>query len=520
MEVAAGAGSQRERHVLVVLAFSEFGGGVGVARFLLRTSGSGPYEGDEHCDCSDLPHADPRIVPAFGRPPVDCSAPSQGAGRIAWELGWRGSRLEYAEGCRYQRARHARRTGTMKDSGAASPADRPVQAIGGRVLLLVLVGGHAVFHWIAQSLVVVLPEIQETFSLSAVGVGGVLSIRELATGAVKLPGGLLADAWWRHRGWLLAGCLAVGAMGTLVIGVSTGYALLAAGIVTVAVTHSIWHLPASSSLSDHFRRRRGAVLAVHGVGGSTGDVLGPVVTGALLAFLTWRDLLSIYGVAAVGVALLGFRILHRLGGPDSPATRESNRLTTTVGHLLRNPVLWVLALVYGLRGMALVGLVTVLPLYMDNDLAMSPASRGLHIGLLIVIGLVAKPVAGHMSDRLGRKQVLVPGLVWSCLAALALVMAGEGVSITIVVLMLGLFLYPDQPVLIAAVFDRIGRESANTGLGMVSSLGALPAMASPLVAGAIYDAWGFDRAAYYIAGLFAAAAVVVVLLPGSRARAR
>ena len=47
------------------------------------------------------------------------------------------------------------------------------------------------FHWIAQSLVVVLPEIQETFNLSAVGVGGVLSIRELATGAVKLPGGLL-----------------------------------------------------------------------------------------------------------------------------------------------------------------------------------------------------------------------------------------------------------------------------------------------------------------------------------------
>lgn len=376
------------------------------------------------------------------------------------------------------------------------------------------------FHWIAQSFVVVLPEIQQAFNLSAVGVGGVLSIRELATGVVKLPGGVLADALWRYRGRLLAGCLAAGAVGTLMIGVSTGYALLAAGIVVVAVTHSVWHLPASSSLSDHFRRRRGAVLAVHGVGGSTGDVLGPVATGALLAVVAWRDLLSIYAVAALAVALLGFRILRKLGGEDGRTTRAGSRITATTRRLLGNPVLWGLALVYGLRGMALVGLVTVLPLYLDNDLAMSPASRGFHIGLLIVIGLVAKPAAGHLSDRLGRKQVLVPGLVWSSLAALALALTDGGVPITVVVLMLGLFLYPDQPVLTAAVFDQLGQEGVNTGLGMVSFLGALPSIASPLLAGAIYDAWGFDSAAYYFAALFAAAAVAFLLLPASRGHGR
>ena len=374
------------------------------------------------------------------------------------------------------------------------------------------------FHWIAQSFVVILPEIQQAFNLSAVGVGGVLSIRELATGLVKLPGGVLADALWRYRGRLLAGCLAAGAVGTLTIGVSKGYALLATGIVVVAVTHSVWHLPASSSLSDHFRRRRGAVLAVHGVGGSTGDVLGPVATGALLAVVAWRDLLSIYAVAALAVALLSFRILHKLGGPDGRTSRAGIRITETTRRLLRNPVLWGLALVYGLRGMALVGLVTVLPLYLDHDLAMSPASRGFHIGLLIVTGLVAKPAAGHLSDRLGRKQVLVPGLVWSSLAALALALTDGGVPITVVVLMLGLFLYPDQPVLTAAVFDQIGQEGVNTGLGMVSFLGALPSIASPLLAGAIYDAWGFDSAAYYFAALFAAAAAVFLLIPESRDR--
>ena len=53
-----------------------------------------------------------------------------------------------------------------------------------------LATGHVAFHWIIQSFVVVLPEIQATFQLSAVGVGGILASRELASGVIRLPGGI------------------------------------------------------------------------------------------------------------------------------------------------------------------------------------------------------------------------------------------------------------------------------------------------------------------------------------------
>ena len=45
---------------------------------------------------------------------------------------------------------------------------------------------------------------------------------------------------------------------------------------------------------------------------------------------------------------------------------------------------------------------------------------------------------------------------------------------------MGLFLYPDQPVLTAAVFDLVGREVSATGLGVVSFASVLMATASPL----------------------------------------
>ena len=87
-------------------------------------------------------------------------------------------------------------------------------------------------------------------------------------------------------------------MGALVISGSAGYAAVVAGIIIVTVGHSVWHMPASASLSYHYRGRRGMALSFHGIGGGIGDALGPIATGALLLILTWRELLSTYSLAA------------------------------------------------------------------------------------------------------------------------------------------------------------------------------------------------------------------------------
>ena len=68
--------------------------------------------------------------------------------------------------------------------------------------------------------------------------------------------------------------LGASALGLLILGVSPVYPLLLVGIAVVAASHSIWHLPASASLSHHYSERRGVTLAIHGVGGSVGTWLG------------------------------------------------------------------------------------------------------------------------------------------------------------------------------------------------------------------------------------------------------
>jgi len=384
-----------------------------------------------------------------------------------------------------------------------------------RVMVTALAVGHVAFHWILQSFVVLVPEIQQTFGLNGVGVGGIQAVKELTSGLITLPGGVLVGMVRRWWGWLLAVCVGASGLGSLLMGISPVYPLLLVGVAVVSVSHSLWHLPAAASLSHHFASRRGVMLSFHGVGGSVGDVAGPLITGVLLLVMGWRGILSIYAVAPVFMAFMAVWVFKGIGDVKEDEAKTAGlaeRLATTKT-LFKSPLLRGLTLVRGLRSMALGAIVTLLALYLGNDLDLGVLNRGFHISLLIAVGLLAKPLAGMLSDRFGRKQVLVPGLVWSCVIALLMVAFDDGVSLTITIVLLGMFLYPDQPILTAALFER---DEATIGLGVVSFVSFLMAATSPLIAGAIYEIFSFQAGLYYVAGLFAVAAVAFAMLPLSK----
>ena len=384
-----------------------------------------------------------------------------------------------------------------------------------RVMVTALAVGHVGFHWILQSFVVVVPEIQHTFGLNGVGVGGIQAVRELTSGLITLPGGVVVGMLRRWWSWLLAVCVGASGLGSLLMGISPVYPLLLMGVSVVSVSHSLWHLPAAASLSHHFANRRGTMLSFHGVGGSVGDVAGPLVTGVLLLVLGWRGILSIYAIGPFFMAFLAVWIFKGIGDlreNDVKTAGLAERLAMTKA-IFKSRLLQGMTVVRGLRSMALGAVVTLLALYLGNDLDLAVFNRGFHISLLIAVGLLAKPMAGMVSDKLGRKQVLVPGLIWSCVLATMIVVFDDGISLTITIALLGLFLYPDQPILTAALFDALGREEATIGLGVVSFVSFLMAATSPLIAGAIYEISGFHAGMIYVAVLFALAAVVFTLLP-------
>lgn len=377
-----------------------------------------------------------------------------------------------------------------------------------------LTSGHGVFHWFTQSFIAMLPEVQDAFGLGGVGVGGITATREFVSGIVTLPGGVIADSLRKHWGLILAICMALFGIGWLIVGISNHYYLLLFGMAVVAVAASIWHLPAMASLSHNFSHRKGTALSIHGVGGQIGDALAPPVTGILLGFLAWRGIISIYAALPLFLAFVVFWAFRHIGrmGEEEVAPYDRSLQFQATKRVLKNPVLWVVAFVGGVRGMAFLALTTFLPIFL-NDLGMTPLVRNLHLGLLMAVGIVSTPVVGYLSDLFGRKAVLVPGLLFLGVLSFFLGSTGVGIVLIVIIALMGIFLFGDQPILTALALDVAKNEVPTTVLGVLSLERFILSAASPLIAGALYDNSGANAAFIYVAAMFALGAIVLVFVP-------
>jgi len=310
-----------------------------------------------------------------------------------------------------------------------------------------ITSGHGVFHWFTQSFLVMLPEVREAFTLAGWQVGGITSVREIASGLVALPGGVATDLLRRHWGLVLAICMASFGVGWMLMGLAPTFVVLLVGMAIVAIASSMWHLPGIAALSHHFSHRRGSALSFHGVGGQIGDAAAPVVTGLLLAVLTWQQILEIYAAVPIFLAFLvfwAFRDIGRTGEVEDDSKPDLNSQLAQTRMLFRQPRIWGIVLVAGLRGMAFVSFLTFLPLYLNDEAGLGAASRGLYMSLLVLVGIVSTPVMGYLSDRLGRKRVLIPGMIWLTVLTAMLAPFGHGIMLPVLLGLLGTFVFSDQ----------------------------------------------------------------------------
>jgi MFS family permease len=382
--------------------------------------------------------------------------------------------------------------------------DRLKQSVGGVRILTGFTIAHGVFHFMQQSFAVMLPAIKETFGISAGAIGALMAAREIAMGVSSLPGGVLSDRLRRFRGFIMAACMAVFGLSWLLIGFAPIYTMLIFGMVFVSIATSVWHLPSMAEISQRFSHRKGASLAIFGIGGSFGDIFGPVVTGLLLSALAWREVISMYAVVSL-LMTFWFIWSGRGGGGskqfDNTTPDKVVDLRTQINitkKIFKTTPIWKVNLVAGLRGMCFTIYVTFLPLYMKEGLELSSRSIGFHFGLLWAVGIVASPLMGHLSDRLGRKPVLVPALLCSSVLTVILALYGKGIMFTAIIFILGIFLRSDYALLSAAILDIVGQKVATTMLGILSFLRFIMAAISPLIAGYLYQTFGMQATLRYI----------------------
>jgi MFS family permease len=377
------------------------------------------------------------------------------------------------------------------------------------VFLSLVTGGHTVIHWFQQMFAVVLPSVTQGLGLTEVQVGYLQSARQLTSGTMNLPVGLLADSFARSRAAILASALLFMGVGYFCLGVAGGLGGALVGAALIGLGTAAWHPPAMGALSLRFPERRATALSIHGMGATLSDTLTPLAVGALLVALVWHEFLRAQLLPAVLAGLLVWLGLARQFA--GPAARPSTRtLARDVRAILVNPAFLAVSVAEGFMNMARQVIVTFFPLYIQIGLGRDAFELGLYWALLHGMGTVSQPVLGVLSDRMGRKAVLVPAFSLLTGFYLLLGRVAPGWPLGLLVLAIGTFFYTLVNITTAAVLDVAGPRLQASATGLATLMTQVIVLPAPIVAGWLVQRYGYG-AAFSLAAGFTAAGVLVML---------
>jgi FSR family fosmidomycin resistance protein-like MFS transporter len=338
-----------------------------------------------------------------------------------------------------------------------------------------------------------------------------------AAALANVPGGILVDTVGR-KGLLMAVSLFWVGFPYLLIGFTHSYGMLLACIALVGFGNSLWHPTAIPTLGSRYPERKGLVLSLHGMGGNVGDAIAPLVVGAALAAFSWREVVVANVLPGLVVALLMFVFLGtlQLRARKSSAEEKSQSLReylAGLGPLFRNRSVLLLSTGSAFRSMTQSALLTFLPVYLAHEMGYSPALVGGCLFALQAAGFAAAPVAGHLSDRMGRKQILMASMASSAVVLTAMALAGGSPVFIALIAVLGFFLYATRPVIQAWLLETAPKNMGGSTIGVLFGAQAVGAALGPLFGGVVADRYGLLATFYFLACTIVVANLIVLWVP-------
>lgn len=391
-----------------------------------------------------------------------------------------------------------------------------------------ITGGHALTHWYPATFYLLLPLIGKELGLSYSQIGLVMTSQYIAGAIANIPGGMLVDNVGR-KGFLMALSLFWIGFPYLLMSFTHNYWMMLACVAMVGVGNNLWHPTAIPTLGKLYPDRKGLALSLHGMGGNVGEALAPLAIGTLLAVLTWREIVVLNVIPGVVMAVMillflgAIRLSPKKGGAAQSSIEDSDHENRSMRQyfrelsaLLRNRALILLSVGSAFRAMTQNALLTFLPVFLAYDMGYSPLWVGVSMFALQTAGFIASPISGHLSDRMGRRQILMTSMAMTAVVLAFMAFAGRSPVFVGLIAVLGFFLYAIRPVMQAWLLETTPKNMGGTSIGVLFGIQALGSSIAPLIGGLIADAHGLLATFYFLAGTIVVANLFIFFVPVGR----
>lgn len=383
---------------------------------------------------------------------------------------------------------------------------------------------HALIHGQAALYPLVYLAIIDEFGVTAATIALLSAVGAVVTGLLQYGFGVLTR--FVSRTVILG-------VGGVVVGVGTALQALAPGFATFAATNVVsriggapQHPVGNALLAEQYpTNRTGFAISAHIAGGNLGTVAVGFVAAAAVAFLGWRLSVAILGIAALAVALALVVLVREAGTDRARATEAGSARSAYVAVLRDRDLRWLFlsaTLGGGARGLGVLNV--FVPLYLTAVVGLDLGTIGLMYAVLLAFSVPGPIIAGWLSDRWGRRPLIVAVYLLAAASIAAFLVAGDSVPLLWVgIVALSLFSFVESPQLQAFLADITTPEVRDaayaTYFAIAFGVGSAWGLGYGWLIGTMGDAEGLPAVFWVMAAASILAALAVLPIrarPGGR----
>jgi len=324
------------------------------------------------------------------------------------------------------------------------------------------------------------------------GIGLIVGISTITGILLKLPAGTLSDLLGRRR--LLFVGLSVFALAPyFYFGVNQIWQLILLRAFHGLAT-ALFAPVAMAVVVDMFREGRGEALSWYSSFTQAGRLLGRMMGGYLLVWFGFQQTFAV--CAVVGVILMVLFLM-----PKFPEDRS----TTPGGHGSFGALLQGLrevgrdrrvVVTSGMEGILMTAsgaLMAFLPLYGIN-VGLNAGEVGLLFGAMGIASILAKPVMGRLSDRIGRRPLILTGQIICAAVMISLPWTVGLVGLLVLSLIFGFGEAVIGSSTSALVADLCKEKSLGSAMGVLGTIMDIGHAGGPILTGFLIGLSGYAGA--------------------------
>jgi MFS family permease len=362
--------------------------------------------------------------------------------------------------------------------------------------IVAISSSHGIMHAYLVLLPALLPLIGDDLG-SLETVGYLASLVVLFYGFGSLPVGFIADRLSRPMLIMLSMLLCGGA--SVIVGLSPNISVAALGLITMGIGASLYHPCGYAHMALVSDEMRGRYMGFQGMGGDIGMAISYFTSSILGSKFGWRNTFIIWGIVGLIMAALDYVLIEDIACEVNTSSDVLDTLKRMFQTDNRKTLLLTFLIVI-FSGMLWTGVSNFIMIYITDVKMVSLVIAGGLSTFQYTVGAFAQIVGGELSDRIGRKHLLMFGYAIFSLSLIGLTLATSNLIILfIMVTLLGFSFFMTQSPMNALLGDVSKKETVGVTYGVNFTLKYGIGFFTPAIGGYLATKYSLNAVFYFFA---------------------